>query len=587
VVRLVATRIRQPDRFPCVTTAQIMMAAAIMLAVTGIALLAARRLHVGSIVALLAVGIALGPHSPYSLFQGHVQELEAIGSIGVILLLFAVALEVQPTRLWALRRMVAGFGAGQYFAATAGIMALALLLTSVGWNTALLLGLGLAMSSSAIALPLLVERAETTSPRGQAVVAVDIFQGFMVAPVLILVPVLAGVHAVGSGASRLAALLHVAAALAAVSVLALVMLPAALRIASRSLGTGSFSMLVLAGVLFASWIMDWAGVSAAMGAFLIGTLLSTSVFAPQIKAVVAPAKQVLLALFFMSIGMAIDPNEVFAMKSQLLLFLPALFVVKGAIGYAVFRAGRLQPRDAMMVALLLVPLDEIAFVIFAGARDNGLLDARGYAISLTVLSLSFVVSPILIDIGYRLTAERAAGPRDAGPPVHTAASGHVLQIGCGALGRALCSVLERAGIEYVCIDDDLDNLAKAKKRGHNVRFGHIEEPSSLWSFGVPDARLVILATDSFDYAKHVLGRIREFHPDVRVAAAARLLAQRDEFRALGARDSFALMPEGTLHFGSFVLRSLGVDEQRIEAVAADIRGGDYAALRLESDTAAG
>jgi glutathione-regulated potassium-efflux system ancillary protein KefC len=569
-----------------VTTAQIMMAAAIMLAVTGIALLAARRLHVGSIVALLAVGIALGPHSPYSLFQDRVQELEAIGSIGVILLLFAVALEVQPTRLWALRRMVAGFGAGQYFAATAGIAALAFLLTPIGWNTALILGLGLAMSSSAIAFPTLVEHAETAGPRGQAVVAVDIFQGFMVAPVLILVPVLAGMHAVGSGGSRLTALLHIAIAIVAVGVLALVVLPAALRIASRALGTGSFSMLVLAGVLFASWIMDWAGVSAAMGAFMIGTLLSTSIFASQIKAVVAPARQILLALFFTAIGMAIDPNELFAMKWQLALFLPALFVVKGVIGYAVFRAGKLQPRDAIMVALLLMPLDEIAFVIFAGARDNGLLNARGYAISLAVLSLSFMVSPILINIGYRLTARRAAVPQEAAVASPATAKGQILQIGCGSVGRAVCSVLEHAEIGYVCIEDDLENLAVAKKAGHNVRFGHIEDPSSLWSFGIPDARLVILATDSFQYAKRVLGQIREFHPDVRVAAAARLLAQRDAFRAMGVEDSFAVMPEGTLHFGSFVLRSLGVDEPRIEAVATAIRQGDYAAFRLAPDTAA-
>jgi len=569
-----------------VTTAQIMMAAAVMLAVTGIALLAARRLHMGSIVALLAVGIALGPHSPYSLFQGHVQELEAIGSIGVILLLFAVALDVQPTRLWASRRVVAWFGAGQYFATTAGVTALAFLLSPVGWNTALLLGLGLAMSSSAIAIPLLVEHAETASLRGQIVIAVDIFQAFMVAPVLILVPVLAGEHAAGSGGSRLAALLHIAVALAAVSALALIVLPAALRVASRALGTGSFSMLVLAGVLFASWVMDWAGVSAAMGAFMIGTLLSTSIFAAQIKAVVAPAKQVLLALFFMSIGMAIDPNEIFAMKSQLLIFLPALFVAKGAIGYTVFRLGKLQRRDAVMVALMLVPLDEIAFVIFAGARDNGLLDARGYAISLTVLSLSFMVSPLLINIGYRLTARRAATPPDEGAPPPPLAKGQVLQIGCGPLGRAICSMLERAGIDYVCIDDDLDHLAKAKERGHNVRFGHIDDPSSLWSFGVPDARLVVLATDAIEYAKQVAGQVHEFHPHVRVAAAVRLLTQRDEFRAMGVHDSFAVMPEGTLHFGSFVLRSLGVEEPRIEEVASAIRQDDYSALRAETSVRA-
>ncbi len=160
--------------------------------------------------------------------------------------------------------------------------------------------------------------------------------------------------------------------------------------------------------------------------------------------------------------------------------------------------------------------------------------------------------------------------------------GEVLLIGCGALGRAVCSILERAGIGYVCIDDDLENLAKAKMRGHNVRFGHIEDPSALWSCGVPEARLVILSADSFEYAKQVYRQIREFHPGVPVTAAVRFLAQRDEIRAMGARESFAMLPEGALHFGGFVLRSLGVEEPRIEAITDAMREDDYAALRPET-----
>ena len=388
-------------------TARVMLAAAILLAVTGIALLAARKIHAGSIVALLAAGMLLGPHTPYPVIASHIEDLQQVGEAGVILLLFLVALDIQPARLWEKRRAVLVLGAGQYVLATAAVMSLVLAVTPLGWKAALLVGLGLAMSSGAIAFGTLEERRDGASSRGRTVLAVQVFQSIMVAPVLAFVPLLAtqgDVH--GSPGAIVFAIL----AIAVVCVLALFVLPTVLRVSARTPGPATFGLFVFSAVLFASWIADRAGISAAMGAFLLGLLLSGFEMAERIKAVVAPAKQLLLALLFLSIGMAIDPGEVFAQRWDLLVLVPGVFVAKLATGYIAARAGHVGRENAFMASLVLAPLDEIAYVIFASARAAGLMDDRAYAIALSGLSISFVLAPLAIDLGYRWLEKRGHAP---------------------------------------------------------------------------------------------------------------------------------------------------------------------------------
>src|SRR5262245_62103008 len=173
----------------------LMLAAAVMMLATAFAVSVAKRFELGSIVALLIVGIALGPHSPKPFFSGHVGELQAIGEIGVMLLLFAIGLDLQPARLWSMRRLVLGLGAAQYAATTIAFMAFFTAIFGVAgvqWRSALVASLGLALSSAAIPLPILEERNETSTVQGRAVVAIDILQGFMVIPVLALIPLLGG-----------------------------------------------------------------------------------------------------------------------------------------------------------------------------------------------------------------------------------------------------------------------------------------------------------------------------------------------------------------------------------------------------------
>ena len=562
---------------------ELLFAAAVMMAATAFAVGVAKKLNLGSIVALLAVGMALGPHSPMPLLKAGVHEMQTVGEIGVTLLLFAIGLGIQPSRLWSMRRLVFGLGAAQYLLTTAAI--LVFLITVAGaagvrWQSALVVSLGLAMSSAAIYFPILLERGETATVHGQAVVAIDIFQSFMVIPVLALIPLLSAGSAHGGEMPDRQTVLQVVAALAGVFVLGRFILPRALALTARSLGPSGFSVTVLAAVFFAGWWMEMVGISMALGAFMIGVLLSTSSYAQQIEAAAAPARRMLLALFFIAIGMAIDLKELVELKFDLLLYLPALLLIKWAIVFPLALRFRLGLRSAILVALLIMPFDEIAYVILASAGANGLITSREQTVGLSVLSLSFVVSPLLINLGYRLTDRlKRMGAPSVQPATMAITENALVVAGYGPVGRAICIVLERAHIPYSAFTLDLACLAEGQRMNHNVHYGDLADPTLMSAVAIARARMVIVTSGDYDSTKRLLGNLRHFYPEVPVMTAVRYLAQRDELRQMGFADVVALAPEGALSFGRSILDRLGIAARQGEAIIGSLKSDDYADLR--------
>lgn len=565
----------------------LMFAAAVMMGATVIAVAVAKKLELGSIVALLFVGMALGPHSPMPLLTGHIDEMQAIGEIGVMLLLFAVGLDLQPTRLWSMRSLVFGLGSAQYVLTTAAIvvfLAVVVGIATVKWQSALVVGLAIAMSSSAIPLPILQKRGEGATAHGRAVVAIDIFQGLMVVPVLALIPILAAGSAHGQQMLGIETTFEVVAAIAGVYVLGRYLLPRALTLTARDLGPGGFAVIVLAGVFFAGWWMETAGISMALGAFMIGVLLSTTVFADQIKAAVAPARQLLLAVFFIAIGMAIDLKQVVELESELLLYLPALLLIKFVVIFVLARLFRLESRAAFLTGLLSMPFDEIAYVILASANANGLLNGRYYTIGLIAVSLSFVVSPLLINLGYKLIERLSLRPMQGAPTATTAVTeGSVVVAGAGYVGRAICRMLERAHVSYTAFELNPEYIAKAKQAKHNVHYGDITDPTMMDAVAIARARLVIVTMSVYDSTRSMIGNLRQFYPHVPVMTAVQYLAQRDELRQMGATHVVALAPEGALSFGHSVLDRLGIPAQQTDTIIASLKSRDYAALRGVGD----
>jgi len=561
----------------------------VMIVTTTVALMVAKKLNLGSIVALLIVGMVLGPHSPQPLLTGHVDEMQAVGEIGVMLLMFAIGLDIQPTRLWSMRRLVFGLGSAQYVLTTFAIMAFFLAtpgISEVQWKSVLVAGLALAMSSSAIPFPILEERGDQATTHGRAVVAIDILQGFMVIPVLALIPILGAGSAHAGETFEIKKTFEVVAAVAGVFALGRFLLPWTLTLTARTLGPGGFAAIVLAGVFFAGWWMDAVGISMALPAFMIGVLLSTTSYAEQVKAAVTPAKQWLLALFFIAIGMAIDLRQVAEFKTDLLLYLPALLVIKFVVLFMLARFFGFGLRSAVLTGSLMMPFDEIAYVILASANGNGLLSARDYTVGLTVVSFSFIVSPLLINLCYRLSDQLSrGGPSSAQAATTVTTESMVLVAGYGYVGRAICIILERAQIPYVAFELDPERLAKAKKSKHNVHYGDVTDPRMMSAVAITRARLVIVTAGVYDSTKRIVGNLRQFYPSISAMTAVQYLAQRDELRQMGATQVVALAPEGTLSFGRSVLDRLGITGTRSETIIDWARSSDYAAIRAVGDRA--
>jgi CPA2 family monovalent cation:H+ antiporter-2 len=232
--------------------------------------------------------------------------------------------------------------------------------------------------------------------------------------------------------------------------------------------------------------------------------------------------------------------------------------------------------------MLLMPFDEIAYVIFANAKANGLLSPESYAIGLTMISLSFAVSPILINLAYDLSGF-LRGTKEADPRGTAALREPAVVVGYGPSGRALCFMLERARIAYVVFETDLTLLREAGKWKHNVQYGDLSDPHLMGAVAIDRAKAVIVTTSSSETARRLVANLRHFYPNTKVLAAVPSLSQRDDLRRLGASQVMALLPEGTLSFGRLVLASLGCSAEQAGSIISSLQTNDYAALR-DADT---
>src|SRR5215510_957782 len=560
---------------------QILLAVTLMITATVVAGSVAKQLNLGSIVALLVVGMALGPQSPKPLLTGHVEELQTVGEIGVILLIFLVGLETKPEKLSSMRRLFYGLGTAQYLLTAIVVAGFLIAVARLHWQPALIMALGLAMSSDAIAISSLEEHAESSSPQSRAVMAVVIYQCFMAIPVLAVIPLLTASPM--QDASRPTALkaLEVCAAIATVYLFSRYALPKILATAARKYGIEAFTLIIIAAIFAAAWLMDTVGLSNALGAFMVGMILSASVFAYQIKASVSSIKGLLLSVFFIAIGMSIDLEEVIGIGGELFFYLPTLFLIKIAVVIAVGLGFRLGLRASVLAGLLLAPFDEIAYVVFSSAHKSGLLTERAYALSLTGISFSFVLSPVLINLGYKLV-DRFKTERKPDLPLKALSESihdHVVVVGYSYVGRVICMMLERASIPFIAFERDLDRIAEAKKEKREVYFGDITSPGGLNALAISRARAVIVTTRDFDAIKRLTSTLLHFAPDLKVMTAVPYLFQRDELRELGAAQVVALMPEGTLSFGRSVLGELGIQPDSIEPIMNSLRAADYASIR--------
>lgn len=552
----------------------------IFLAAAVVAVPLFRLIGLGAVIGYLAAGVAIGP-AGFGLI-GQAGATLQVAELGVVLLLFIIGLELQPSRVLAMRRDIGLLGSAQMAVCALVIGAGLWLLADVGVRGAALAGAALAFSATAIALQSLEERGALQSAYGQRAFAVLLFQDVLVVPVLAVAPLLAG--AAGGGGLRenligFAGLIGAFALVLALGRYALNPLFAALaRAGAREVMTAAALLVVLGAAV----LMQWAGLSMALGAFLAGLLLSESHFRHQLEADIEPFRGLLMGLFFMSVGMTIDGSLVIANAGLLIGAAAAVTLVKGVLIFALMRSSGSRTCEALAGASVLTPAGEFSFVIFPLAASLGLLGAREAALLTAVAALTMIAGPLVARVIERL-ADRARAPGEPLPAetMPDGLKGAALVIGFGRFGQMAVQVLLAGRADVTVIDKDVERIRNAARFGFKVWYGDGARLDVLRAAGAGRARLIAVCVDRRDDANRILDICKAEFPmaDVHVRAYDRIHAL--ELLARGAdrltRETF----ESALTFGGEALTALTGDRGGAEDVVSAVRQRDLERLALQ------
>jgi CPA2 family monovalent cation:H+ antiporter-2 len=535
-----------------------------------------RRLRASAVLGYLVAGTLIGPHG-----LGLIRQIEAasvLGQFGVIFLLFSIGLSLSIARLTALRRYVFGLGIAQVGATALAIWGL-LRLIGVPSPAALVLGGGLALSSTAVVLQVLIERRELATPRGRVAFAVLLLQDLAVVPLLAVIPLLRGQEASVLPALGLA-LLKAALALVLILALGRLLLRPLLRAVTRGGDPELFTAIVLLLVLGIGWMTEQAGLSMALGAFLAGVLIAETEYRPQVEGDIQPFRGILLALFFMTVGMSVDVTMLSRTAPLLLALLGGLLVLKGGILFGLARAFRLGVGTAAAVGLMLAQGGEFGFVLFALARQATVLTDDVTQLAVLVVGLSMAVTPLLLVAGRRVAhhLERPASASDALAQGSADLREHVLIAGYGRVGQTLALLLESRGMPYVALDVDPERVAEARRRDLPVYYGDASRAEVMKAAGVERAQAVVITVDEPESASRTVHVVRRLAPELPVLARARDLGQCEKLAEAGATAVVPEVVEGSLQLVAALFRQLGVSHEEIEQVLEEFRRQAYARL---------
>ena len=377
---------------------QLLLALFVLLTVVGLAVALSSRLGLGSVLGLLVAGLVVGP-SGFAITQ-RVTDLRHLSELGIVLLLFIIGLEMQPEKLWSLRRVVFGLGSLQVLVTGLALAAYAAL-TIESWQGALILGFGFALSSTAFGVQILQERNDMATEYGATAFGILLFQDIAVVPLLALIPLLSDQVDV-ERASFLVRLVRVVVAMSGVVLFGRFVAPWVFERTARRADTQVFSTVVFIGVIGAALAMELSGLSMALGSFVMGMLLSGSPYRAEIESVVEPFKRMMLSLFFVSVGMAIDLGVVAAEGPRLAAHMAVLMAIKAALLLALSRWFGVSRTAALRVALLLAQCGEFGFVLFGAAMAAGLMTDYGFVSTALLISMSMAATPLLVRLSDRL-----------------------------------------------------------------------------------------------------------------------------------------------------------------------------------------
>jgi glutathione-regulated potassium-efflux system ancillary protein KefC len=547
-----------------------MTEALIYLAAATLCVPIAARLGLGSVLGYLIAGAVIGPWGLR--LAGDVEATKNLAELGVVLMLFVIGLELDPRRFLAMRGVVFGGGTAQ-LAASGAALGIALVLLGLSWQASLVGGLALALSSTAIAMQILGERNELDTPTGRSAFGILLFQDIAAIPLIALVPFVGAAHRAGTSPAWMRLAIAVAA-VAGVVVIGRYLTRPLLRLIAKANLREVFTAFALLLVVGIAELMQLAGLSMGLGAFLAGVLLAGSEFRHALESDLEPFKGLLLGLFFISVGMTIDFGLLATHPGTVALLLAGFLVLKIASLWAIACTIKLC-RHRWLFAFVLSQGGEFAFVVFGTAREARLFDPQWDALLTITVALSMATTPLLL-----LAYDRVAGRsrRAEREPDRLSVEGPVIIAGFGRFGQIVGRLLSASGVRAVVLDHDPDEVDTLRKFGFRVYYGDATRLDLLEAAGARQARLLVNAIDDVEASLALVDRVRENFPGLPIVSRARNVSHYFELRLRGVavveRETF----ESALRAGRAALEALGMEPYRAREMADAFRRHNIASV---------
>lgn len=542
----------------------------ILLAAAVAIVTAFRALRLSPVLGYLVAGAVIGPQG-----FGVIEDLattSAIAELGIIFLLFMIGLELSFDRLKAMRKKVFGIGSAQVLITGALFYVLARAMGE-DFNAALIIGGGLALSSTALVLQVLQQRGEMASQTGRLALAILILQDLAVLPLLVLVPALA------AGEDSLAltlgdATLRAVLALVVITVVGRLVLRPLFRVIARTDIHELFVAATLLVVLGIAWATETVGLSMALGAFLAGLLIAETEFQHQVEVDVRPYKSLLMGLFFMTVGMKIDMAFIVDHSLRVAAASAALIAIKTAVHYAIIRGFQYSKRTSAHTALVLAQGGEFGFILFGLAGELGLLGPTLVKELLLVSAITMAATPLLDTLGQQFEKRWWRRVRSSPEMMQQESmdlAGHVVIAGYGRMGQLIADYLAQETIPFIALDTDPREVAKGRRNHHPVYFGHAGRPDVLQSMGIARANALVITLHEPQEAEQLLRAMRALHPKLPIFVRASDVEHAAKLQEAGATLSVPELQVASMRMLAGVLSELDRPEEEIRRVMNAMR----------------
>ncbi|WP_305989256.1 monovalent cation:proton antiporter-2 (CPA2) family protein [Roseibium sp. MMSF_3544] len=551
----------------------------VFLAATCVAVPIAKRLGLGSVVGYLAAGAAIGPHGLQLLGSG--EDVLHVAELGVVLLLFVIGLELDPSKLWRMKRDIFGLGTAQVVLTGICLFAIGRLV-GLPYPTAFVAGFGLALSSTAFALQILQERGQLSSPYGQRAFGILLLQDIAIVPLLAMVAILAPGEGPSTATEIASEVLIVLGAVAAVVLTGRYLISPIFLFLAASRAREVMLTAALLVALGSAGIMHSVGLSMALGAFLAGVLLAESSFRHTLEADIEPFRSLLMGLFFVAVGMSLDVSLVIENWMVVAAGVAVVMGLKGVFLWGLSRGTGSPNSDALRIAVTLPQGGEFAFVLFTAAVSNSLLTYQTANLLNAIVILTMLLTPLAcLGLDKLATRVKARGVENPSIETFEEAAPTVLVIGFGRFGMVVAQILTSEGLEITAIDNRPDRIDYARKQGYKVYYGDATRADVLAAAGAGKAALVAMCVENDKVMGKAIDLIREGFPDAQIFCRATDRAHYLDLRRRGVDFQIRETFESSVVFGRAALEALGTPLDRIDQIEEDVRGRDQERINVQ------